>query len=119
VLFRSARPYDVDLHKSFGFVLSRFGKDIDAINKEYNRIKYNDKVTEQEKEAAEKVTKDKKAFAISKVAHIYRDFINIDADPKVLDELINQKSAVKVTGYDKNTKKSIKTGNISKEKLFK
>jgi len=114
-----ARPYDVDLHKSFGFILSRFGKDIDAINKEYNRIKYNDKMTEQEKEAAEKVAEDKKAFAISKVSQIYRDFINIGADPKVLDELINQKSAVKVTGYDKNTKKSIKTGKISKEKLFK
>lgn len=114
-----ARPYDVDLHKSFGFVLSRFGKDIDAINKEYNNIKYNDKMTEQEKEAAEKVAEDKKAFAISKVSQIYRDFINIGADPKVLDELINQKSAVKVTGYDKNTKKSIKTGKISKEKLFK
>lgn len=114
-----ARPYDVDLHKSFGFVLSRFGKDIDAINKEYNSIKYNDKMTEQEKEAAEKVAEDKKAFAISKVSQIYRDFINIGADPKVLDELINQKSAVKVTGYDKNTKKSIKTGKISKEKLFK
>jgi len=45
--------------------------------------------------------------------------MNLGADPKVLNELINQRSAVKVTGFDKNTKNSIKTGKIQKEKLFK
>ena len=114
-----ARPYDVDLHKSFGYILSQFGKDIDAINSEYNSIKYREEMSKQDKDAAEMAAEDKKAFAISKINETYRDFMNLGADPKVLNELINQRSAVKVTGFDKNTKKSIKTGKIQKEKLFK
>lgn len=114
-----ARPYDVDLHKSFGYILSQFGKDIDAINREYNSIKYREEMSKQDKDAAEMAAEDKKAFAISKINETYRDFMNLGADPKVLNELINQRSAVKVTGFDKNTKNSIKTGKIQKEKLFK
>lgn len=114
-----ARPYDVDLHKSFGYILSQFGKDIDAINREYNSIKYREEMSKQDKDAAEMAAEDKKAFAISKINETYRDFMNLGADPKVLNELINQRSSIKVTGFDKNTKNSIKTGKIQKEKLFK
>jgi archaellum biogenesis protein FlaJ (TadC family) len=76
-------------------------------------------MSKQDKDAAEMAAEDKKAFAISKINETYRDFMNLGADPKVLNELINQRSAVKVTGFDKNTKNSIKTGKIQKEKLFK
>ena len=114
-----ARPYDVDLHKSFGYILSQFGKDIDAINREYNSIKYREGMSQQDKNAAEMAAEDKKAFAISKLNETYRDFMNLGADPKVLNELINQRSAIKVTGFDKNTKNSIKTGKINKKTLFK
>ena len=113
-----ARPYDVDLHKSFGYILSQFGKDIDAINSEYNSLKYRD-IPQNEKDAAEMAAEDKKAFAISKLNETYRDFINLGADPKVLNELINQRSSIKMTGFDKNTKNSIKTGKINKKTLFK
>jgi hypothetical protein len=113
-----ARPYDVDLHKSFGYILSQFGRDVDAINREYNGIKYKE-VPQEDKDAAEKAAEDKKAFAISNVNEIYRNFINLGADPKVLDDLINQRSSIKVTGFDKNTKKYLKTGDIKREKLFK
>jgi hypothetical protein len=113
-----ARPYDVDLHKSFGYILSQFGRDVDAINREYNGIKYKE-VPQEDKDAAEKAAEDKKAFAISKVNEIYRNFINLGADPKVLDDIINQRSSIKVTGFDKNTKKYLKTGDIKREKLFK
>jgi hypothetical protein len=113
-----ARPYDVDLHKSFGYILSQFGRDVDAINREYNGIRFKE-VPQADKDAAEKAAEDKKAFAISKVNEIYRNFINLGADPKVLDDLINQRSSIKVTGFDKSTKKFLKTGDIKREKLFK
>lgn len=113
-----ARPYDVDLHKSFGYILSQFGRDVDAINSEYNRIKFKE-LPQADKDAAEKAAEDKKAFAISKVNEIYRNFINLGADPKVLDDLINQRSSIKVTGFDKSTKKFLRTGDIKREKLFK
>jgi hypothetical protein len=113
-----ARPYDVDLHKSFGYILSQFGRDVDAINREYNGIRFKE-VPQEDKDAAEKAAEDKKAFAISRVNEIYRNFINLGADPKVLDDLINQRSSIKVTGFDKNTKKYLKTGDIKREKLFK
>jgi hypothetical protein len=113
-----ARPYDVDLHKSFGYILSQFGRDVDAINTEYNKIKFKD-LPQADKDAAERAAEDKKAFAISKVNEIYRNFINIGADPEVLDQLINQRSPIKVTGFDKNTKDYLKTGDIKREELFK
>jgi ADP-Ribosyltransferase in polyvalent proteins len=114
-----ARPYEIDLHKSFSIILSKAGEDLSAINTEYNRIKYNEKATPEEKASAEKIAEDKKAFAISKLNQIYRDFILTGADPNELNAIINQKSAVKVTGYDPTTKKAIKTGNINRDKLFK
>jgi hypothetical protein len=114
-----ARPYEIDLHKSFSIILSKAGDDLSAINTEYNRIKYNEKATPEEKKSAEKIAEDKKAFAISKLNQIYRDFILTGADPNELNAIINQKSAIKVTGFDATTKKGIKTGNINREKLFK
>jgi hypothetical protein len=114
-----ARPYEIDLHKSFSIILSKAGDDLSAINTEYNRIKYNEKATPEEKASAEKIAEDKKAFAISKLNQIYRDFILTGADPNELNAIINQKSAIKTTGFDGTTKKGIKTGNINREKLFK
>jgi hypothetical protein len=114
-----ARPYEIDLHKSFSIILSKAGDDLSAINTEYNKIKYNEKATPEEKKSAEKIAEDKKAFAISKLNQIYRDFILTGADPNELNAIINQKSAIKTTGFDVITKKGIKTGNISREKLFK
>jgi uncharacterized protein (UPF0335 family) len=117
--FAGARPIDIDLHKSFGFAMTDMGKQMDAIKAQYNSIKYNEKSTEAEKAEAELEAERKKAFLISKVAETYRDFIKVGASPKVLDEMINERSSIKTTGFDKVTKMGIKTGEVKSEKLFK
>ena len=117
--FAGARPIDIDLHKSFGFAMTDMGKQMDAIKAQYNSVKYNDKSTEAEKAEAELEAERKKAFLISKVAETYRDFIKVGASPKVLDEMINERSSIKTTGFDKATKRGIKTGEVKSEKLFK
>lgn len=114
-----ARPMDVDLHKSFGFALSDMGRQMEAINKDYNSIKFNDKLTKEEKDAAESRAEEKKAYLISKINFLYTEFIKMGADAKVMDELIKSRSAAKTTGFDKATKKYIKTGVIDPKKLFK
>jgi hypothetical protein len=114
-----ARPIDIDLHKSFGYALSDMGKQMDAISSEYSSIKRNDKYTQEEKDQAEIAAEKKKAFLISKVAETYRDFIKVGANPVVLNEMINERSSIKMTGFDNVTKKAIKTGEVNSEKLFK
>lgn len=117
--FAGARPIDVDLHKSFGYVLTDMSKQMDAIKSEYNSIKYNDKYSEQEKAEAELEAERKKAFLISKIAETYRGFIKTGANPTILNEMINERSSIKTTGFDKTTKKAIKTGEVKSENLFK
>lgn len=114
-----ARPIDIDLHKSFGYQLSAMYKDMDQVSSEYIIIKRSDKYTEQEKADAEAKAEREKAFIISKMHETYADYISIGADPKALDEMINQKSSVKMTGFDKRTKNGIKTGQFNQESLFK
>jgi hypothetical protein len=43
----------------------------------------------------------------------------IGADPKVLKEMVNKRSSVKMSGFDKNTKKGILGGKIKQQDLFK
>lgn len=117
--FAGARPIDVDFHKSFGYILSDMSKQMDAIGSEYGTIKISDKYTEQEKADAELEAERKKAFLITNISQTYRDFIKAGASPSVLDEMISNRSPIKVTGFDKTTKKAIKTGEVKSEKLFK
>lgn len=117
--FAGARPIDVDLHKSFGYILSDMSKQMDAISSEYGNIKRNEDIPQAEKDEAEKKAEAKKAFLISKTSQVYRDFIKAGANPKVLDDMINERSPIKMTGFDKATKKGIKTGDVKSENLFK
>jgi hypothetical protein len=114
-----ARPYEVDLHEAWGFALSRMYSDMDGISREYNAIKYNKKYTPEEIKAAQEEAESKKEAIISRYNKLYQDFILTGADPKILDEQINERSAIRVTGFDKQTKIGIKTGKVKKGGLYK
>jgi hypothetical protein len=114
-----ARPYEVDLHEAWGFALSRMYSDMDGISREYNAIKYNKKYTPEEVKAAQEEAESKKEAIISRYNKLYQDFILTGADPKILDEQINERSAIRVTGFDKQTKIGIKTGKVKKGGLYK
>lgn len=114
-----ARPYDVDLHKSFRYGLSDMLKQLEDINKLYNRVNYSTTATEDQKLAAEQDAETSKARLIQKMHETYQDFILLGADPKVLDEMITKTRGIKSTGFDLQTKKAIKSGNFDETKLYR
>lgn len=118
-----ARPYEVDLHKSFQRNLSKMQINFEEISKEYNKVKYGNKYgkqyTPEEIQQAEELAEMKKNYEIIKMHEMYKNYILSGADAKALDEIIKQKSAIKTTGFDKITKKGIKTGDIDTKRLYK
>jgi hypothetical protein len=114
-----ARPYDVDLHKSFRYGLSDMMKQLEDVNKLYNRVNYSTTATEEQKKAAEKDAETSKARLIQKMHETYQDYILLGADHKVLDEMISKTKGIKSTGFDLQTKKAIKSGVFDETKLYK
>lgn len=116
--FFGARPIDVDLHKSFSIQLKRFQEDIDDITKEFNKVAYNKELPDEERLLAEKAAEAKKMFVINKMHEVYTDFISLGADPEVLDNIILSKKPIKITGFDKETKSMIITGQGNSDDLY-
>ena len=114
-----ARPYEVDLYRSFGRVMATNGKNFEDIIRGYNRVKYDKKATEAEKKEAEKKAEQDIAYYADKMSRVYRQFLSLGADPKKLNEMIANKSQVKSTGWSKGLKRSIKTGEITPDKYLK
>jgi hypothetical protein len=112
------RPYSINLHDSFGFILSRAGKELEEVGRRYTRDSFKAK-TEEEKRAVEQEAENTKMIIINKLNEIYNDFVFIGADPKVLEEMVNKRSSIKMSGFDKNTKKGILGGKIKQQDLFK
>jgi hypothetical protein len=112
------RPYNINLHDSFGFILSRAGKELEEVGRRYTRDSFKAK-TEEEKSAVEQEAENTKMIIINKLNEIYNDFVFIGADPKVLEEMVNKRSSIKMSGFDKNTKKGILGGKIEQQDLFK
>lgn len=114
-----ARPYDVDLHKSFRYGLSDMMKQLEDVNKLYNRVNYSTTATEEQKKAAELDAETSKARLIQKMHEMYQDFVLLGADHKVLDDMISKTRGIKSTGFDLQTKKAIKSGVFDQKKLYK
>jgi hypothetical protein len=114
-----ARPYDIDLHEAFTRKLSLMGKNMEDISREYFSVKLNKKSTPEEVKQAELDAENSKAFEIQRMNQLYRDLIKLGANPDVLNEIIEKKSPVKVSGFDKTTKSGIKTGKVNTKKLYK
>lgn len=114
-----ARPYDVDLHKSFRYGLSDMMKQLEDVNKLYNRVNYSTTATEEQKKAAEQDAETSKARLIQKMHETYQDFILLGADHKILDDMISKTRGIKSTGFDLQTKKAIKSGSFDATKLYK
>lgn len=114
-----ARPYEIDLHKSFSFALSDMARQMKEINDEYSFVQFNKKATEDEKALAQKEAEQKKALLIERMNQRFNDFVLIGANPEELRKLIFDRSPIKTTGFDQQTKFGIINGNVNKELLFK
>lgn len=114
-----ARPYEVDLTRSFGRIMATNGKNFEDIIREYNRVKYDDKATKEEKKAAELEAEKAMAYYAEKMNKIYNQFLSLGADPKKLEQMIMDKRPVRVTGWNKNIKKAVRTGKIESDKFLK
>lgn len=114
-----ARPYDVDLHKSFRYGLSDMLKQLEDVNKLYNRVNYSTNATEEQKKAAEQDAETSKSRLINNMHEMYQEFVMLGADPKVLNDMINKTKSVKSTGFDLQTKNAIKSGTFDATKLYK
>jgi hypothetical protein len=114
-----AKPYEVDLHKSFSFAMSDMGKQIEEINRQYNRVKYDTKSSAEDKKLAQAEAEQKKSLLIQRMNQRMNDYILVGADPKELKSIILQRSTIKTTGFDKPTKFGIITGKVNEQILYK
>jgi hypothetical protein len=114
-----ARPYEVDLHKSFSFALSDMAKQMEEVKKAYDRVKYNEKSTADDKALAQKEAEQKKALLIERMNQRFNDYVLLGADPAELRKIIIERSQIKTTGFDKQTKIGIINGNVNPESLYK
>jgi hypothetical protein len=114
-----ARPYDVDLNRSFGRVMAQAGKDMEDVVKEYGRVRFDKELTPAEKKEKIKAAEERLAYYANSLSETYRQFLLLGADKKQLDEMIKKRGQVKSTGFNKAFKKSILTGDINPETYFK
>jgi hypothetical protein len=114
-----ARPYDVDLNRSFGRVMAQAGKDMEDVVKEYGRVRFDKELTPAERKEKIKAAEERLAYYANSLSETYRQFLLLGADKKQLDEMIKKRGQVKSTGFNKAFKKSILTGDINPETYFK
>lgn len=116
--FVGFRPYEIDLHQSFNISLTRMRNSIDEISAEYTKIKFDPKISEEDKEQARLRAGEKKAEVIKKYNRLYTTLIKLGASQEVLEEMVDEKKAVKPTGMDKKTKAGILEGGVDPTTLY-
>lgn len=116
--FGGFRPYEVDLHRSFDISLSKMQNSMSEISREYGAISRDEKKSDQEKEEARIRAGEKKASVIAKYHRLYSTLIKLGADPEVMEEIVNSKSSIKMTGMDKKTKAAIIDGEVDPTTLY-
>lgn len=114
-----ARPYEVDLNRSFGRAMAQSGKDMEDVVKEYGKIRFDKELTPAEKKEKIKLVEERLAYYAKNLSETYRQFLLLGADKKQLDEMIRKRGQVKSTGFNKAFKRSILTGDIKPETYFK
>lgn len=114
-----ARPYEVDLNKSFGRVMAQAGKDMEDVVKEYGRARFDKELTPAERKEKVKAAEERLAYYAKNLSETYRQFLLLGADKKTLDEMIKKRGQVKSTGFNRAFKRSILTGDIKPETYFK
>lgn len=116
--FAGFRPYEIDLHKSFNISLAKTKESFNEISKEYMAIKFDDKKTDEEKEQARLRAGEKKAAVVAKYHRLYSTLIKLGADPEVMEDIVRNMSAIKMTGMDGKTKNAIIDGEIDPESFY-
>jgi hypothetical protein len=116
--FLGFRPYEVDLHKSFSISLSRMVESLDDVSSEFIDVKLDKNSTPADIEKARIKAGEKKAEVIMKYNKLYTTLIKLGASRDALDEIVEKKSPVKMTGMDKKTKAGIKEGLVDPTTLY-
>lgn len=116
--FVGFRPYEIDLHQSFNISLTRMRNSVEEISTEYFKIKFDPKVSEEDKEQARLRAGEKKAEVIKKYNRLYTTLIKLGASQQVMEEMVEGKSAVKPTGMDGKTKLGIIEGEVDPTSLY-
>lgn len=116
--FAGFRPYEIDLHKSFNISLAKTKESFNEISKEYMAIKFDDKKTDEEKEQARLRAGEKKAAVVAKYHRLYSTLIKLGANPEVMEDIVRNMSAIKMTGMDGKTKNAIIDGEIDPESFY-
>jgi hypothetical protein len=116
--FVGFRPYEIDLHQSFNISLTRMRNSVEEISAEYFKIKFDPKVSEEDKEQARLRAGEKKAEVIKKYNRLYTTLIKLGASQQVMEEMVEGKSAVKPTGMDGKTKLGIIEGEVDPTSLY-
>ena len=107
------RTYEIDLHKSFSVQLSRASKTLTDIDGELKAVTmFDKKATDEMKKEATDEANEKKMAVVQNLNRLYRAYIKLGADPKVMRQTVARKSAVKLTGMDNKTKAGILNGDI-------
>lgn len=112
------RTYELDLHRSYSIQLSSATDRFSEIGREWVKVNYNPKSTEAEKAEATKIANEKKSKIVQHLNRLYKGYIKIGASRDVLEEMVNDKKAVKPTGMDDKTKIGITEGYFDPSSFF-
>jgi len=107
-----ARPYEVDLHQAWDFALNRMTAELGQVRSEYNDKSDAKKFTAEEIEEARLKAEAKTTKIINRYNEVYKNFILTGANPEVLNEKIESRSPVRMTGFDNTVKGALKTNKI-------
>ncbi len=114
-----ARAYDVDLNKSFRFLLTNAGKALEDINGNYYRNAYKAGNTPEQIEEYRQQADTQASYVIDKMNRTRENFILLGADASQLEEMILLKSPVKATGINPNVKDGMLGGNYERGAIHK
>ena len=112
------RTYELNLHRSYSIQLSSATDRFSEIGREWVKVNYNPKSTEAEKAEATKIANEKKSKIVQHLNRLYKGYIKIGASRDVLEEMVNDKKAVKPTGMDDKTKIGITEGYFDPSSFF-
>ncbi len=113
--FAGARPYDVDLYRSYQIKLSQSGKKYEDISDDYYRAASKPGATADDIAEAKAAADTQKSYLIDEMNRLRENFILLGCDPAKFEEMVIQKATGKGTGFDPNTKDGLLGGNYSRD----
>jgi len=107
-----ARPYEVDLYKSFSINMSRTTREFDPLLRKYGALKRDTEMPADERKKKIEELEESLGYYATRLNKTYMQFILLGADVDKMNDIVNDKSAIKMTGWNKPIKNAIKYGKI-------